>query len=227
MDEYGYYFQAIVGLQSGKHLACELLIRRTKNLELPVSQLTPSFFMENLEALTNKKIDTIRGLSEQRNQWVFLNFSRCEISHLSFNLCRKRLSKLLQHTQIVIEVTECGANYNTEVFKKNLAILKNNGFQIAVDDFGVGSSDIESLKLLDPEFVKLDISLIRKATLSEVNAIKFYQLVDLIRHRGHKVVIEGIETKKELLIAKKTRAEFAQGYIFHKPEPVELGSVLY
>lgn len=220
MIEYGYHFQAIVGLQSGKPLACELLLRKDPRTERSTATHSSDFYTENLVTLTNTKIKAIEALSKQHNQWIFLNFTRCEISHLSFNLCRKRLSKLLPQIQLVIEVTECGGQYNKAIFEKNLLILKKNGFQIAIDNFGAPNVDIELLKLLEPDFVKLDISLIRNATHSEENAIKFYQLVDLIRHRGHKVVIVGIETKKELLIAQKTRAEFAQGFHYHSPEPV-------
>ena len=220
MNNVSYYSQSIVGLQSGKVLACELLIRRQLTVVQNSKPFSSNFFIDNLVELTNLKITAVKKIAEQRNVWVFMNFSRCEIANISFNLCSNQLSKLLAHTQIVIEVTECEAKHNEVIFEKNLANLKKHGFQIAIDDYGVGLSNIESLNSINPDFVKLDISLIQKATTSKANAIKFYRLVDLIRNRGHKVVIEGIETKEQLLIAKKTRAELAQGYLYHHPERI-------
>ena len=85
MIEYGYHFQAIVGLQSGKPLACELLLRKDPRTERSTATLSSDFYTENLVTLTNTKIKAIEALSKQHNQWIFLNFTRCEISHLSFN----------------------------------------------------------------------------------------------------------------------------------------------
>lgn len=220
MNNVSYYSQSIVGLQSGKVLACELLLRPKTTIVSNRKPFSTDFFTDNLVELTNLKITAVKMIGQQRNLWVFINYSRCEIANLSFNLCSNRLSKLLAHTQIVIEVTECEAKHNEVIFKKNLANLKKQGFQIAIDDYGVGLSNIESLNSINPDFVKLDISLIQKATTSKANAIKFYRLVDLIRNRGHKVVIEGIETKEQLLIAKKTRAELAQGFFYHHPDRI-------
>lgn len=226
MNDITYFYQSIVGLQSGRALGCEILIRSLGALVQSAETFSPPFFMEHLEQLTDKKIKAVKLVAQQPNQWVFINFSRCEVAHHLFKGCIKKLSKHLNKIQIVIEITECNADYNVEAFKHNIAKLRTSGFQTAIDDFGTGSSNVESLNIVKPDFVKLDISFIRKASSSELNAIKLYQLVDLIRHRGHKVVIEGVETKDELIIARKSRAEFAQGFYFHRPESIKADQYL-
>lgn len=225
MNDITYFYQSIVGLQSGRALGCEILIRSLGGLDQSAEVFSPAFFMNHLEQLTDKKINAVKLIAQQPNQWVFINFSRCEVAHHLFNGCMKKISKLLNQIQIVIEITECNADYNVEAFKFNVSNLRTNGFQTAIDDFGTGSSNVDSLKVVKPDFVKLDISFIRKASSSEADAIKLYQLVDLIRHRGHKVVIEGVETKSELMIARKSRAEFAQGFYFHRPESIKQISI--
>lgn len=225
MNDITYFYQSIVGLQSGRALGCEILIRSLGGLDQSAEVFSPAFFMNHLEQLTDKKINAVKLIAQQPNQWVFINFSRCEVAHHLFNGCMKKISKLLNQIQIVIEITECNADYNVEAFKFNVSNLRTNGFQTAIDDFGTGSSNVDSLKVVKPDFAKLDISFIRKASSSEADAIKLYQLVDLIRHRGHKVVIEGVETKSELMIARKSRAEFAQGFYFHRPESIKQISI--
>lgn len=212
MDDFHYHFQSIVGLQSETALACELLLRSKEKFD--PATINPLFFTSNLKSLTAKKIEAMNYLNRIETQWVFVNFSKSEIGHEDFYYCQAVMASLLADRQIVIEVTECNASYNEAIFYENITILKANGFGIAIDDFGTGSSTKHTLRNIKPDFVKLDMSLIRSATHSTSKEVAFFRLTDLLRHQGYKVVIEGIETEKQLAIAKKSRAEFGQGFFF-------------
>lgn len=216
MDDFHYHFQFIVGLQSQTALACELLLR--SKLKFNPATVNSFFFTSNLKSLLSKKMEAMNHLNCIETQWVFINFSKSEISHVDFYYCQAQMASLLADRQIVIEITECNASYNEDIFYKNMTTLKESGFSIAVDDFGTGSHTKHALRSIKPDFVKLDMSLIRGATHSTSKEIAFFRLTDLLRHQGYKVVIEGIETEKQLVIAKKSRAEFGQGFLFHKPE---------
>lgn len=215
-----YQYQEIVSLQSQSPVAVELLLR-VHPAENQLETLTnPKFFSKNLIELSFLKSEYSEKVLSTRNIWIFINFSKNQISQEHFKHAIFILLPFLKKTNVIIEVTECNAPYNSTLFNKNIKELKTAGFQLAVDDFGTGSSNFKALKLIEPDFVKLDISLIKDATTSKSKEISFYRLVDTLRHSGYKVVIEGIESNKELRIAKRTRAELGQGYFFHCPESV-------
>jgi len=92
------------------------------------------------------------------------------------------------------------------------------GCLIAIDDFGAGHSNFERIWDLEPDIVKLDKSLVsRAANSSKVKRI-LSGMVSLIHETGCLVVIEGVETKGEALIAIDVDADMVQGFYFALPD---------
>lgn len=94
------------------------------------------------------------------------------------------------------------------------------GFQIALDDFGQGASNLERVWLLEPDYVKLDKVLMRHALMRPGVRDKLARLVDILHLHGALVVGEGIESTMQLDIARAAGCDFVQG--FHLARPAEL-----
>ncbi len=117
---------------------------------------------------------------------------------------------------IAIEILETGVQDESRLIDA-VALYKALGCKVALDDFGIGYSNFDRVWRLQPDFVKLDISLMRAAGRDESARKVFLNIVKLIQECGAKVVVEGIEERNEALIALDSGAEYLQGFYFAKP----------
>lgn len=139
-------------------------------------------------------------------------------------------------SRVVIEIKEA-AVADQVVLAQAIQNYRKLGYQIAVDDFGASNSGInrilnrqrsdssvESYGELDrvlalrPNIVKFDHAVIRAAEQNSSVATVLIGLVNIFHHEGIRVVIEGIETAKQLAIAQQTGADLFQGYFLGHPE---------
>ncbi|MFL9867584.1 bifunctional diguanylate cyclase/phosphodiesterase [Paraburkholderia fungorum] len=96
------------------------------------------------------------------------------------------------------------------------ALYREHGFLIAVDDFGAGQSNLDRLLRIRPDIVKLDGELIRATSHGTEQPI-LPKLVSLLHQAGMLVVVEGVETTEELILAVESNVDFAQGYLLGRP----------
>jgi len=217
-----FHHQQIVCLQTERPVASELLLRQYGDLSLSDMLQTPKLFESHIADLVAEKIRVSRMLWDgQPSAAVFLNFTPNQITHPKFNSLVNALAEHIQPGRyIVMEVTENERSEHWELMLENLILAKDKGLRVAIDDFGKGYSNFNSLIRLSPDIVKLDVSVIQQAASIESTCNAFYRIVEFIQSIGSKVVVEGIETEKSKMIAKRSRAEFGQGYFFHKPCPI-------
>jgi EAL domain-containing protein (putative c-di-GMP-specific phosphodiesterase class I) len=120
-------------------------------------------------------------------------------------------------SRVVIEIRE-QENQDEAVLAFAVNNYRSLGYRIAVDDFGAVHSSLEGVLQLQPDIVKLDRVLIQATEYSRSATASFNQLVDRLRSAGIQVVIEGIETDRQLDIAKRSGAGLFQGYHLGRPE---------
>jgi EAL domain-containing protein (putative c-di-GMP-specific phosphodiesterase class I) len=162
------------------------------------------------------------NFSRQGNSrdWLFLNISPKVI--VSGKLYGDYFQSLIASAgidpgRVVIEIVEQGID-DEDKLAKAAEYYRSMGCLIAIDDFGKGHSNFSRIWQLKPEIVKLDRSLIYQATSSSNSRRILKRLVSLIHESGSLVLIEGIETDFEALLAIDSGADFVQGYYFARPE---------
>ncbi len=129
-------------------------------------------------------------------------------------------SPLTRHAgRLVLEVTERAAIQNLESFRERLKILRELGMEIAIDDLGSGYSALSLVAELDPDYIKLDMTLIRGIDESPVRQNLVRNMVSFAADLGARVVAEGVETREELQTVMELGAQFVQGYYLSMPEP--------
>lgn len=120
---------------------------------------------------------------------------------------------------IVIEITEADlVGYTTEVM---FAIdgLRARGALIAIDDFGIGFSNIQRVVTLRPDFVKLDMSLVRGIDADPTLQAVVAAALLFAEQTSSVVVAEGIETAEERDCLVRLGIAFGQGFLLGAPEP--------
>jgi EAL domain-containing protein (putative c-di-GMP-specific phosphodiesterase class I) len=97
-------------------------------------------------------------------------------------------------------------------------MLRKLGYRIAVDDLGAGYAALGALASLEPEIVKLDMSLVRDIERHPVKQRVVAAIANLCRELGSRVVAEGVETRDELETITGAGIDLIQGYLLAKPQ---------
>jgi EAL domain-containing protein (putative c-di-GMP-specific phosphodiesterase class I) len=119
--------------------------------------------------------------------------------------------------QLTFEVVEHEETAELEHLKQIFTTYRHHGFQVALDDFGVGYSGLTRLAELRPDIVKLDRALIRDCDRHESRLKIIAAMIRLGRELGTKVVLEGVETLDEVLALESVGGRFMQGFFFARP----------
>jgi len=122
-----------------------------------------------------------------------------------------------QASRTVLEVTEQASLDHVSKLHERITQLRTHGFQIALDDLGAGYAGLTSFTQLDPEFVKIDLSLVRGVHESSIKQKVIRSMVGLCQDMGKKVIAEGIETIEERDALLELGCDFLQGYLFARP----------
>jgi EAL domain-containing protein (putative c-di-GMP-specific phosphodiesterase class I) len=120
-------------------------------------------------------------------------------------------------TRTVLELTERAAIDGIEDIAERIARLRQLGFRIAIDDIGAGYSGLNSFATVQPDFVKLDITLVRGLDTDPVRRRLVRLLAELCNDLGIFVVAEGVETPAERDALIDLGIDLLQGYLFARP----------
>ena len=121
-------------------------------------------------------------------------------------------------SRVVLEITERAALDRIDEPMLRMKRLRAMGYRIAVDDLGAGYAGLTSFAQLEPEIVKVDMSLVRGIHLSQTKQKLIRSIVELCRDLKIQIVAEGIETVEERNALIRLGGDLCQGYLFAKPE---------
>ncbi len=119
--------------------------------------------------------------------------------------------------RVVLEVTERAALDDVHNVRERAARLRELGYRLAVDDLGAGYAGLATFASLDPEVVKIDMSLVRDIEQSRTKRSLVASLVGVCGDLGMKVIAEGVETATERDVLAEVGCDLLQGYLFARP----------
>jgi EAL domain-containing protein (putative c-di-GMP-specific phosphodiesterase class I) len=122
--------------------------------------------------------------------------------------------------RVILELTERAPLGENEEVPRRIQRLRAAGFRIAIDDLGSGYAGLTSLVQFEPEFVKLDMALVRNLHQSPVRHKLVSLLIDTCRSLGSQVVAEGVEIPEEHQALLALGCPLFQGYLLGKPNPL-------
>jgi len=134
------------------------------------------------------------------------------------NMIYEEVKKFPEPERIIFELLESESMEGYEEAQRFVETIKSFGAKIAIDDFGTGYSNFSYLATLQPDFIKIDGSLIRKLPDDE----KSYQIVKSIvqfsKALGVGTVAEFVSSEEVFNVANNISIDQFQGYYFGKPE---------
>ena len=119
--------------------------------------------------------------------------------------------------RIIFEVTEGERIEDGPWFAKILREYKRCGFKTAIDDFGAGYAGMKLLADFQPDFIKIDMDLVRHVDVNKPRQAIVRSLVSLCQKMGIEVIAEGIETVGERDFLHDAGIRLMQGFLFAKP----------
>lgn len=122
-------------------------------------------------------------------------------------------------TRVVLEVTERASLDEVRDVRARFATLRGLGFRLAVDDLGAGYAGLTAFAQLQPEVVKLDMSLIRGVDAEPTKRKLIESMTRLCHELGMLVIAEGVETRSERDTLIAAGCDLFQGYLFARPGP--------
>lgn len=226
-------FQPIVSFKSGELLGWEALTRGPADSYFQSPDIIFSFAEEiGLLYPTERvcrlgAISSVGGMGPE--QKLFLNVHPRTVNDPNF-VKGETLELLkeygLEPRNVVFEITERHSIKDYEDLKKTLEHYRSQGYQVAVDDVGAGFSGLYSIAEIRPEFIKIDMSLVREIGSNPTRQAVVEALITLAAKINSLTIAEGIETYSELNTLLALGVNYGQGYFlgrpaFPKPRAVE------
>jgi diguanylate cyclase (GGDEF)-like protein/PAS domain S-box-containing protein len=122
---------------------------------------------------------------------------------------------------LTLELTESLSLTESSHALEKMQVLKQRGIRFSLDDFGTGFSSLTYLKNLPFDELKIDHSFIVDITTNPTSASIVEATIDLGKSLGLTVITEGVETQEQLKLLVQAGCQLFQGYVFHKPLPLE------
>lgn len=217
-------FQPIVNLDNGKILGYEALCRGPKQSPLH----TPDILFQTAES-TNKVIvldDLARKKAIElfmpffKNYMLFINLRPSQIASYDFSKTeafRQIKNNNISFNNIVLEITEqCPICYISN-YKTLFKDLKSLGIKIALDDVGAGYSGLKTILDIEPDYLKIDMELVKDIHKTPIKRNLMKGLVALSNYCNMKIIAEGIECKEDLQAIIELGVYGAQGYFLQRP----------
>lgn len=175
---------------------------------------------ENMFSELNKlclSLAAKRAVFIRENQFLFLNtdplfLGEDYVKHLDF-----LNGSTLRPQQVCIEITERTCIKNYVKLSTDLNYFKSRGVKVAIDDVGEGYSSLKAIAELKPEFIKIDMGLVRNVNADEVKKTLIQVITDFAKKMHSHLIAEGIETEEEYKALLALGVEYGQGYLFAKP----------
>jgi EAL domain-containing protein (putative c-di-GMP-specific phosphodiesterase class I) len=151
------------------------------------------------------------------NSILFLNTDPIVLNNEYFRKMEFLKDSSIKPSQICFEITERTCIRNFSKTAVDLAYFKSKGVKVAIDDVGEGYASLKSIAELVPEFIKVDMSLVRDIDKDTIKLTLMEVISGLAKKINSHVVAEGVETEEEYKALLSLGVEYGQGYHFARP----------
>ncbi|EQB39119.1 hypothetical protein M947_08130 [Sulfurimonas hongkongensis] len=218
------YFQPIVDIKTKKIKKYEVLARGVleDSIILPFHFIKPAEKLGLMTSITKVMINKSFDFFRDKEYEFSINITERDL--LDGYLCKFLKEKLefykIDAKRIIFEIKESitlAKDYAK--ITKEIDALREMGFKIAIDDFGVNDSNFSKLMGMNFDFIKVDGVFIKELKLDKKSKNILKAIVNFAKTLDIKIIAEFVEDEETYQIIKECEVDFAQGYFIAKPEP--------
>lgn len=215
------YYQPIIDIKTEKCIGAEALLRwpGEQGQVMNPAEFIPLAEKEGMiEQVTDYVIDNVfrdlgAYLATHTDRYVSINLSASDF-HTSRLIARTN-QKTEQHAvrpqQIKFEVTE-HAFLDVDKMTPIILAFRKAGYEVAIDDFGIGYSNLHNLKSLNVDILKIDKSFVETLTTHKTSHLIAEHIIELAHSLGLKTIAEGVETEAQVNWLRKRGVRYCQGW---------------
>ncbi|MGE4214275.1 MAG: GGDEF domain-containing protein [Anaerotignaceae bacterium] len=217
-------YQPIFSLSDGSVYAYEALSR----IDVPKPQVNIQELFDTAEKENKlwelEKLCRIKALqnamAKPLNTKLFLNVDPNIIqdSEMKKGFTYDAVQKYgLNPEEIVFEITERSAINSMPIFTASIEHYQNQNYNIAIDDFGSGYSGMNRVCSFSPNYIKIDIELVRNVNTNAMKKSAVTSIVQFCKEASIRTIAEGIETEGELKTLIEIGVDYGQGFLLCRP----------
>ena len=223
-DQIEPYFQAIQNISTGKIEKYEVLARGIIGDEV----VEPRYFVNSakrlgiLTSITKTIITKSFKYFKNRKSSFSINLTERDLLEGYLNeFLKDKLSLYeIEPSRVTFEILESVVvDQNFKVISEQIRELKELGFHIAIDDFGIENSNFNRLLEMNADFIKVDGAFVSELKENEKMGLIVKAIVDLAESLNIKTVAEFVKDEYTYETVKELGIDYAQGYFIGKPKP--------
>lgn len=225
-------YQPIVDLKTGSPVGCEVLVRfKVSQTTMLPSQALGFIFEQGLSWLLDQAV--IRRAWREMHEHVYKAQSPIKLlfplkvainlfpDNIRYSLLTPVFNELKAKTpgydrfwKVNLEIVEKQYTHN---LADQISRLRNEGFLFSVDDFGTGFSNINQIRTVKPDFLKIDGAFISDLDVSDKDSSFVPEIIGIANAIEAMTIAEGVETKDQHLCLQALGVNCGQGYLYAKP----------
>ena len=216
------YFQPIINNETCRVEKYECLARLRDDETI----ISPYFFM-NAAKVTGSLPHVTKALISQSfrkfrdNEYEFsINITGEDLveDYLEEFLLKNVNKYKINPSRVVLELLEDITSLDKGTTLRQLTSLRENGFKVAIDDFGAENSNMSRLLEISPDYLKIDGSFIKNIVSDEKSQIIVDAIVSICKRSGIKMIAEFVHNKEVHERVKSLGIDYSQGYYFSEPK---------
>jgi EAL domain-containing protein (putative c-di-GMP-specific phosphodiesterase class I) len=213
--------QPIVAARTGEVFGMELLARSVSTRFTSVTMLIEAAEKLGRVVSLGRRVRHIASsIDIAKEQALFVNVHSLEFD--DEHLYSEQNPLLHLPCKVILEVTERHSIDEVKNLKERVALLRQLGFLIAVDDMGAGYAGLNSFAALRPDIVKLDMAIVRGIDQDPYRRTLVRSMTAMCRDFGIPLVAEGVETEAEKGVLLDLGCDYLQGFLCGVPRPAAL-----
>ncbi|WP_428264514.1 EAL domain-containing protein [Haliangium sp.] len=173
--------------------------------------------MARLGRVVRRQVAETFGQADDSLGLLFVNLHALDLLDRSLSSRFSPLAKIAH--RVVLEVTERSSLDDVSDIVYRVAELRELGFRIAIDDLGAGHNRMDRFTLLDTDFVKLDMALVRDIHTHTLKRDLVASVIGLCHDHEITVIGEGVESEDEAQVLVEVGCDLLQGYHIARPGP--------
>lgn len=229
MEGFDVFFQAIVDPAAGMWKGLEALCRwRDPETDKPIPPMVFIPKAEQLGLIRSIGMWVMQKATHHCKEWrldevdgFFLSVNVSPIQIMDPGFSEKVLTLLEEQRfpgkNLFLEITESTKFNFSSGSMDVIDSLRDGGVRFSLDDFGTGYSSFNRLKKMPASIVKTEREFVWGIEEDSYMQYLFYSMVELAHAADMRLIAEGVETREQLKIVLKNRADFLQGYFFSRP----------
>ena len=216
LDSLWVVYQPIVSLRSKRVCGYESFLRVASiHYQTPLHFISAAVELKKTKEMgrlvRRKVVEDLLSLPGYSD--IFLNFHPSEFGADQSGFCFEFEE---QSERVVVEIAERG-EVDMMALRQRCRELRARGFRIALDDMGAGYASPKKVAELQPDIVKVDMTLVRDIDRHVMKQRIVRSILQMSEDNGIVVVVEGVETAAEQCVLVDMGVDLAQGYRFARP----------